>query len=629
MADLIYSVQQVFENYLEAEQVFNIPEYQRGYKWDSQQITQLMDDINNFKTNGDDQLFYCLQNITLIKHKNVENQINVVDGQQRLTTITLVMLFLGEHVLISDKLLYSVRKPSNNFLQKLISDENLRKNVIESQNFDDFLKKYQEDYDYQDIYFMYNAFRSIEVWFYNNKETSVDIFKEKFLNHVKLIVNRVEGVNEQELFMNLNAGRVHLDGSDLVRAILITRVAREEMQEYDSDNVEDIVRLNERRVRIGWELDELNSWWSKPKVSEYYSKFRNKQIAPQETIKYNEKNQPINFLYKLWSESCGYDYIELNQFEASNIKPLELYNTITRVHRTLKDWHEDREIYHYLCYLFNNGKKMSFKTFWGIWNKPSMTRENFITELKNFLKITAFGEEPNDKNQETGINFLLTQMIDFNTDSPTNWYENEKLEPILLLLDIISHARINDEGNPLPFLSPKYFSNYKEDKEHIYPGTPRELKILKDLDSPISGINTYIVKLNEGYTDNHIEPFEQTEDEWKELTDLEQEEWRLKLKDEIHNKRPINAIGNLVLLHKSINRGFGNDYYNEKRSIVVENTKTGLYVRNHTLDIFVKKEESEDLNVWTMDDIKNNSRSIRSRFIEFFNVQFKGDEDEE
>jgi CRISPR/Cas system-associated exonuclease Cas4 (RecB family) len=38
MAELIYSVDQVFTSYFAVGQKYNIPDYQRGYKWNSQPI---------------------------------------------------------------------------------------------------------------------------------------------------------------------------------------------------------------------------------------------------------------------------------------------------------------------------------------------------------------------------------------------------------------------------------------------------------------------------------------------------------------------------------------------------------------------------------------------------------------
>jgi len=295
MAELIYNIKSVFESYLKGDQQYNIPEYQRGYKWTSQQIVQLLKDINDFDTKGDEDLFYCLQNITLVEKGT---NFNIVDGQQRLTTLALLLSFLGNTEIIQNKILYSVRESSNIFLQKItINEDSFIQKIIESASFEEFITN--QDYDYQDIFFMYNAIRHINSWFIVNADVKKTEFKTKLLYHVKLIVNRITGVEEQELFMNLNAGRVSLDGSDLVRAILITRVAKKEMEEYDSKEIKNVVRLNERRIRIGWELDELNAWWSKKDVFDFFRAFTSVKPSDNETVKFNQVKHPINLLYML------------------------------------------------------------------------------------------------------------------------------------------------------------------------------------------------------------------------------------------------------------------------------------------------------------------------------------------
>ncbi|MDP3929982.1 MAG: DUF262 domain-containing protein, partial [Bacteroidota bacterium] len=283
MAELLYSVERVFKDYLNNGQVYNIPEYQRGYKWTEQQVEQLLMDILDFETDGNDDLFYCLQNITIVEKG--EN-LNVVDGQQRLTTLTLLLSYFNETSLVKNKINYAVREPSNIFLQKVISnDHDFIPSILKSPSFEDFIN--DEDFDYQDVFFMYTALRCMNNWFIlkENEPKSLDkeSYKEKLLKNVKLIVNRITGIEEQELFMNLNASRVHLDGSDLIRAILITRVAKQEMEEFDSSEIKTVVRLNERRVRIGWELDEINSWWSKHEVAHYFSAFTTIDTGEKET----------------------------------------------------------------------------------------------------------------------------------------------------------------------------------------------------------------------------------------------------------------------------------------------------------------------------------------------------------
>lgn len=96
MAELIYNVRKVFCDYLKSQKCkyYNIPEYQRGFKWSGENVSQLLVDLKNFRK-GDSDAFYCLQNITLTKVSvNGEDYLNVIDGQQRLTTLFILTAFL-------------------------------------------------------------------------------------------------------------------------------------------------------------------------------------------------------------------------------------------------------------------------------------------------------------------------------------------------------------------------------------------------------------------------------------------------------------------------------------------------------------------------------------------------------
>src|SRR5690554_5420886 len=76
---------------------FFIPSYQRGYRWDKQQVEELLDDIYAFATKKDktEEEFYCLQPV-IVKKKEKEEWYEVIDGQQRLTTIFLIIHYINE-----------------------------------------------------------------------------------------------------------------------------------------------------------------------------------------------------------------------------------------------------------------------------------------------------------------------------------------------------------------------------------------------------------------------------------------------------------------------------------------------------------------------------------------------------
>ena len=86
---------------------FFIPSYQRGYRWTERQVKDLLDDVNDFQPeknkDSDEETWYCLQPLVVsemdTKRKKecqlpeIEDWYEVVDGQQRLTTIFIILIY--------------------------------------------------------------------------------------------------------------------------------------------------------------------------------------------------------------------------------------------------------------------------------------------------------------------------------------------------------------------------------------------------------------------------------------------------------------------------------------------------------------------------------------------------------
>jgi hypothetical protein len=605
---LIYSVKEIFTDYLNGKYpYYNIPEYQRGYKWDTQQIEQLLKDIDNFKPNGNVDKFYCIQNITIVeKEKNGKSFYNVVDGQQRLTTLVVLLSYLNESETIKNKLKYSVRTDTDNFIKLFILN-----NSIVIDNWKDFLtcdKKTTEisDYNHQDIFYLFSAYNTVKRWFENKDKR---IFKEKLLNNVKLIVNKPDIDNEQELFMNLNTGKVSLDGADLVRALLITNVATEELKDDNLTDTKSIVRINERRVRIGLELDEISAWWNQPNVRDYFS-FLNKMTVPDsETIDFNSGQYPIDLLYKLYLAKDSRKEICLQDFE--NQEYVKLYKKLISLHRTIKDWYQDCEIYHFVKYVITQSDT-AFSTVWKDWTE-SKSRTKFVEKLTEKSKniIQNFVSEIDNLDEDWFVN------------------ENNKLYKTLIISDIIQIVKSQKSENKLPFLPADYFRPKKEDIEHIFPQTPIGAKNIQETD-----FKTYIGMLNnltDEYNADKEEDKKITEitvpSDWNDSTviTIRQNEINSNANKLIHR----NSIGNLVLLNEKINRGYGNDFYTKKRIEIVKNPK-GKFIRPHTLNPFIKGFliVPSDLEIWTDKDIKANAEYIKKQITEFFNLKEENNEQE-
>src|SRR5574344_417919 len=100
-------------DFLDGNHHFHIPSYQRGYRWERKQVEDLLKDLTDFSKKARDGEFYCLQPV-VVKEKQWEvneetiNGWEVIDGQQRLTTLLLLLKYLQSKNSDCKKPLYSL-----------------------------------------------------------------------------------------------------------------------------------------------------------------------------------------------------------------------------------------------------------------------------------------------------------------------------------------------------------------------------------------------------------------------------------------------------------------------------------------------------------------------------------------
>jgi hypothetical protein len=112
MANKLEAHEMPLHKVLSSDHQFVIPEYQRPYSWDDEQAVQLLEDLTEaIERGGDDP--YFLGSLVLIKAPD-QARADVVDGQQRLTTLTILLAVL-RHLAEDDGVKGSI--------QKLIAEE--------------------------------------------------------------------------------------------------------------------------------------------------------------------------------------------------------------------------------------------------------------------------------------------------------------------------------------------------------------------------------------------------------------------------------------------------------------------------------------------------------------------------
>ena len=198
---------------------YKISSYQRGYRWKAEeQVRALLDDLKDFFQQPKGEI-YCLQPIVVAKGKDEKGEFwEVIDGQQRLTTLFLLLHVLREEVYDID---FEVRVNSGHLLTDIVGGKAV-------------------DTDKSpDAYFMSEAYNYIKDWVGkqtqgNDESKSLDV--DKLRNQVQVIWYEVALTSattaEQEkekidIFNRLNIGKIPLDDAELLRALFLNHIVGE------------------------------------------------------------------------------------------------------------------------------------------------------------------------------------------------------------------------------------------------------------------------------------------------------------------------------------------------------------------------------------------------------------------
>ncbi len=205
-----------------------IPIYQRVYSWEKEQCKQLWDDI--IKTGGNDQIEGHFIGSIVFVHDGIyttnHNELLIIDGQQRLTTITLLFIALRDHLNDEDEFLekFSCQKIQNRYL--INSDEKGDKKFklfLSEPDRDTLLSLIDKDRrkPSEPSLKIVENFKLFEEWIRKNTDKLKTIFKglDKLMV-VEISLERGKD-NPQLVFESMNSTGKDLTQTDLIRNYIL------------------------------------------------------------------------------------------------------------------------------------------------------------------------------------------------------------------------------------------------------------------------------------------------------------------------------------------------------------------------------------------------------------------------
>ncbi len=195
------SINDIYFSNRGASILYKIPIYQRNYAWEREEIYALIKDVYD---SLEKSVYYIG---TLVTYKRDDNVFEVIDGQQRLTTIYIILKALGIET-IPNALTYSARKVSAATIEKMPMSGNENDMGI-----------------LNGFHYAKEALNEIV----GKEESDIEGFKSFFLNKVHIIHYRVpKDVDLNHYFEVMNSRGEQLEKHEIVKAKLCEQLIGDE-----------------------------------------------------------------------------------------------------------------------------------------------------------------------------------------------------------------------------------------------------------------------------------------------------------------------------------------------------------------------------------------------------------------
>ncbi len=621
---------------------FIIPSFQRGYRWEPVQVITLLEDIKEYIEKKLDT-FMCLQPVVFYKKNNNDNKLEelvVVDGQQRLTTIAVISRCLGlDNINIeynkNNKALQDILNNVESYLNtnnmdinNLFNDDNKLLFEKTSEIYKKIFlsaKNNSDKVNLLDEYYIILSYLTIKCWLENEKNKNINIeesiknlFKSDEDNFsIKFIWYDVTGeINGDEtkainIFTRLNIGKIELTDAELIKALFLKK-----------DNFKDSEL--DKKLHIAYKWDEIEKTLNNDSFWYFLSNDKDKpkkdRIELVLELAANIKNDGQHNLFR--------DY----ENKLKNKNELDKHwQAVEECFMTLKEWYNDNEMYHYIGSLLNN-KLESLENIY----------TNKLESLDNTYKRDIIKNKVIEK--------IKTKI---NVDEVENYtyYNNEKQIKLILFFSNIyetihSNQARNKKGSVTETITNRFpFDLYiKEDfdVEHIAPQTENPLNNKEDRikwfkDSyeylekiDFSNINDDEIKNN--LTEENIKKIIENEDN-KNINNIifNNEKWNIIynyiIETAIEKGKNINledeehCLGNLVLLPSDINRAYKNALFGVKRKYIIDKeTEKYRFIPVVTRHAFLKYYSKNIIDLWTKKDAEQFKKTIINNLNKFLGI---------
>ncbi len=543
---------------------FFIPDYQRGYRWTELEVEKLLDDIWEFKDkpNKKEGEFYCLQPVVGTLRFNEKKKINqweLIDGQQRLTSIYILLSYIHNNIFKNADdiftLEFATRPGSEDFL-KMIDTNRKDENI--------------------DFYYICLAFEAIKSWFKGkgNQQLIATQIYPILLENTKIIWYEVnDGSPPVEIFTRLNMGKIPLTNSELIKALLLSK---------DNFNDDDSIQLKQYEIAGGWDRIEYAL-----QNNEFWFFLNNKDMYPASRIE---------FIFDLMAgrqtnhdEFYTFRYFH-DKIMAKNNMPIEKkiyieWEKVNRFYLTFEEWFHNREIYHLTGYLIAVGKKIEDIKILSV----EKLKSEFIDDLNGLIKKT--------------VDYNISQL-NFETSA-----DKAGLMKVLLLFNVVTEINNIKSTDRFPFNRYKGNGNEKLKwiLEHIH---AQNSDSLTNKDQWVSWLEAHKSSLKRIDPEKHAYLIKEINENISEISEDKFKSLSKKILIEFKDtdqEDKMHGIHNLALLDKDSNSALNSSIFEVKRNILIDRELKGSFIPICTRNVFMKyySRPAKDLFFWSKNDKEN------------------------